>query len=198
MSELFSSHPAYAWTALIGASFFIIKVIFSFLGGDADFDGHTDALDSVLGGDLDVSAHADAADSFVFFSIQSMLAFFMGFGSIGLICRSEYGLSHGLTIPIASGVGTLLFLLNTWLTFFMSKLNKVTEFNISSAIGKAGKVYLSIPKNGEGKGKVEIEVNGKKMILNAISYEDPIKSFEPIEVISEIDQTTVLVDRVKT
>jgi len=197
MSELFSSHPLYAWTALIGTSFFLIKVILSFVGGDADFDGHADALDSVLGGDVDASAPVDAADSFVFFSIQSMLAFLMGFGWVGLICRSEYGLGHALTIPIATGTGALLFLLNASLTIFMSKLNTTNEFDIRSAIGKEGKVYLTLPKNGEGKGQVEVEVNCKKVILNAISFEEQIKSFEPIEVISEIDHNTVLVDRVK-
>ena len=67
--------------ALVGTTFFVLRLLLAlFFGGHGDLD---------TSGDVDFSTDA----SFSFFSLLSILAFFMGAGWMGLSCRIDWQMS---------------------------------------------------------------------------------------------------------
>ncbi|GHU15730.1 hypothetical protein FACS189449_13520 [Alphaproteobacteria bacterium] len=90
--------------------------MFSFL----DFD----AADNV--GD-DVGDTAQHSEYFRFLSLQSVLAFLMGFGWIGFAGVREWHLNAWLSFVIAVVAGAAFMALSMWLMFQVKKLNKVRE-----------------------------------------------------------------------
>jgi hypothetical protein len=91
------------------------------------------------------------------------------------------------------GFGFLLMGLSVLFSFLTTKLNRSVKFDLTTAVGTTGRAYLSIPEKGKSGGQVEITVNGKRTIVNAITYDDPIPAFTHIRVISVINENTVLV-----
>ncbi|MEM7645945.1 MAG: hypothetical protein AAF203_03455 [Pseudomonadota bacterium] len=176
MTEAFNNEPIYAVMALIGTTLFVLKTLMLFVGGDTDSD-----LD---GADLDDPAHVDGAETFTLVSIQSILAFFMGTGWIGLACREEWKLDSMTSLIYAGLFGVAMMLLSSFLTMKIKGLNAIPENKIDrKAIGLTGRAYTNIPEKGEGTGQVEITINGKQQILQASSGAGSIKAFDTVEVV---------------
>ena len=100
------------------------------------------------------------AQSLGILSVQSLSAFFMGYGWMGLAGRIG---SWILVLPgaglvaVASGVGVawlMIYLLRTFL-----KLENNTNVSIHQAVGLVGEVYVSVPRAGEGKGEIILVIN---------------------------------------
>lgn len=181
-SELFTLVPIYSTIALIATILFVIKIIFSLLVGEAEFD--TPEIE-------DISSDG----SFVFLSIQSILAFAMGLGWMGVACKLQFGLSGTLTLLISFGFGCLLLILNSWLSLSLRKLHHESSVDINQCKGGIGKVYLSIPSNQSGEGQIETSLNGKSVILQALTKGDKIPSFASVVIDEIVGKNTVLVSK---
>ena len=176
----------YFFFAFMGTFLFLIKLALSiFFGGDADVDLGLD------GADLD--ADFDASESFNLLSIQSFLAFFMGTGWMGLIARFDWELSRIATGIAAALFGFGLMSLSAWLMMMMKKLEQTSEYDLKTAIGHTGRVYMNIPEKGQGAGQVEVSVSGRKKILNAISDGTAVASFTSVKVIDVRDDETLII-----
>ena len=82
------------------------------------------------------------------------------------------------------------------LFYFMSKLTDSGTLNMKNAIGHLGEVYLTIPGNRNGMGKVQLTVQGSIRTLDAITDDmEAIKTSSLIQVIDVIDQQILLVKR---
>ena len=183
MKEVFSQNPIYATMALAGTLLFLLKMLLLFFTGDGDLDGDFD-------GD-----HADGGDTFSLVSIQSILAFFMGAGWIGLAAKNEWGLTDLQGIAIATVFGFLMMLFSSFITFQIKKFNSVTKVDIQEAVGKIGRAYTRIPVKGEGVGQVEITVGNKQQILQASSNGEAINSFEGVKVLKVDDSGNLIVKK---
>lgn len=184
MKEIFSENPVYLILAIVGTSLYLLKmIIFVFVGSDD-------------GGDFDSDLDATSGDSFSLVSTQSILAFFMGAGWIGLAAKREWSQEDLPALLIASGFGFLMMLFSSFLTFQIKKFNYTPQSNPQEAVGKKGRVYSKIPAKGEGMGQVEITVGGKQQILQASSADGEIQSFESIIVKSVDDSGNLLVKKV--
>lgn len=92
----------YKYIAIFSTIFFIIKfIIFSFIGENTH-----------LSGDFDT---ADTETFFDFFSIQSILAFLMGFGWIGLASFSQWCLSASISVLLSVITGIVFMFLSHYL-----------------------------------------------------------------------------------
>lgn len=172
----------YLVMALVGTTFFLLRLLFAlFLGGDS---GGLDA-----GGDLDVSTDS----SFSFFSLLSILAFFMGAGWMGLTCRIDWGMSSLGAAMSAAGFGFAMMILASGLMMYARRLDQSIEYDLNSAIGKTARVYLTIPQPGAGRGQVEVNVSGRRKVLDAVSAEGKLSQFTSVRVDAVRDDGTLVV-----
>ncbi|MDY0004784.1 MAG: hypothetical protein RBU30_26035 [Polyangia bacterium] len=184
-------HPVFALTidhesaywvlAIAGSVLFVIKVLLVLFGGDAG------------GGDADGAGHADSTGVFAIFSLQSVLAFFMGAGWMGLACIKEWETSKLTAFFSAIGFGLTMMALNTGIMFAINKLNAEPKVDLREAIGHLARVYLVIPARGEGTGQVEVTVSDRRQIYRAVSEEGEIPSETLVKVIDVRDGQIMVV-----
>ena len=82
----------------------------------------------LVGGDIEVDADFDSITevetSFTFLSVQSVLAFLMGFGWCGISAMIQFKLPWVITMFIAFIAGMLCMFVSAYLMFSIKKLNK--------------------------------------------------------------------------
>ena len=160
----------YLYIAIASTIFYLLKLLLFFIfGGDtevhADFDSETET---------DVS--------FNFLSVQSILAFLMGFGWLGLACLNQWNMNIVHTSLISTAFGIVLMTATAWLMYQVKKLNHIIVVDINACVGKIGKSYTHFAPNE--KGKIEVEINNQINILDAINNtEEEIPAFKEIKVI---------------
>lgn len=175
------------WVITIPATvIFLVLLVLTVLGSDADVDV-----------DTDVDAGIDAGDSipFQFLSLKNIVAFFAVFGwsGIGFV---NAGLSSWLVILLATICGLLMMTAMAALFYFMSRLAESGTLNMKNAVGKLGEVYLIIPAKRNGMGKVQLNVQGSIRTLDAITDEpETIPTSSIIQVIDVIDDQILLVKK---
>ncbi|MGE0485874.1 MAG: hypothetical protein AB7Q81_17135 [Gammaproteobacteria bacterium] len=171
---------AYLVMALVGTTFFVLRLVFAlFFGGDADFDPglHDAASDSTFG----------------FFSLLSILAFFMGAGWMGLTCRIDWELSSLASAASAAGFGLVTMSLASGLMMFARRLGRTIEYDLQTAVGRTARVYLTVPKKGDGRGQVEVDVSGRRKVLDAVSSGGRLPQFTSVRVEAVRDDGTLVV-----
>lgn len=145
--------------------FFVLQTILTFIGagGEVDMEVESDT-------DFDSDADGDGDDGikFQFISLKNFAAFFTMFGWSGLACL-DFGLSNITAILIATVCGVLMMLIMSSIFYFMSKLSDSGTMRLRNAIGKTGSVYLTIPSNKGGYGKVQINIQGSLRELSALT-----------------------------
>jgi len=183
-----SDAVAYMGMALIGTALFVIRLIIALFGGDdgGDFD--------IDHGGLDHGAASDAA--FSLFSLLSILAFFMGTGWMGLTARFDLDLSSVVSGFVAVGVGLVMMVIASGMMFVIQRAGHEVVYDVNSAVGHNGRVYLTIPAKGDGTGQVEINVSGRRMIVNAVTHGDKIDAFANVRVVELQDGKTLVVEPV--
>ncbi len=176
------------WVVAIPAT-----VVFLVLLGMTVFGG--DVSDTDI--DTNIDAHIADGDSipFQFLSLKNIVAFFAVFGwsGIGFI---NAGMAAWLVIILAAICGLLMMLAMAALFYFMSKLAENGTLRMKNAVGKLGEVYLVIPANRGGMGKVQLNVQGSLRTLDALTDEDSaIPTNSIIEVLDVIDEQILLVKK---
>ena len=163
---------------------FIFQLILTFVGGGMD-----DVADSA---DHDVQYDHDHGIGFQFLSIKNLIGFFTIFGWTG-IALINGGKSIGTTVIVSTISGSAMMVIMATLVYYMGKLTEDSTLNLKNAIGKIGTVYLKIPAERTGMGKVQVSVQGFQT-LNAITDEkDDIKTGMVIEVVDVINNEVLLV-----
>ena len=153
-------------------------------GGGDDFDFESGEID----------AHVDSTGAFSLFSLLSILAFFMGTGWMGLTCRVSWEIGPMYSAFAAAGFGFALMMMSSGLLFVVKKMAQESKYDVKSAVGATGKVYSNIPAKGEGFGQVEVNVSGRRKIMNASSTGDAIESFTAVKVVASGDDETLVVE----
>ena len=168
------------------------QVVMSLIGLDGD-----DGLDAELDGDMDVE-DGDTSGSFPVFTLKNALAFLVGLGWGGLALLDS-GYSETATIVIGSLIGLGFAILQTSLFYFMYKFNAPNKPEIFSAVGLSGKVYLKIPKNGEGLGKIQLTHNDTLKTVNALTYTQQNIGKGRLVTVLEVDgDNLVVIPKAKT
>ncbi len=154
----------YLSCAVIGGTLFLIRIILYIVGGansDTDIDVDTGGdFQADLGhpGDHPGDAHHGAEAGIKLVSVQGVTGFFLMFGLIGL-AMSRGGIHDLLTILGGAGAGFITMLAIAWAMLSMQKLQSSGTLQMGNAIGREGKVYLTIPAGGTGKVSIAIQGN---------------------------------------
>lgn len=171
--------------ALPSTLFFLIQLIMTFVGGDADHDTDTD--------------HSMDTDGvgFHLFTVKNLIAFFTLFAWSGLACI-EGGFALATILIISSISGFVMMLIMASLFYYISQFAYSGTMDFKNAIGQTGDVYLSIPPKKSGVGKVQVKVQGALRTLDAMT-EDPekIKTGTLIQVTEITTNNILLVKRVR-
>jgi hypothetical protein len=165
---------------------FLILLVLTIIGSDADTDVDTDIDSDIADGD---------SIPFQFLSLKNIVAFFAVFGwsGIGFI---NAGLASWLVILLSFICGFLMMVLMASLFYFMSKLAESGTLKMKNAVGKLGEVYLVIPANRGGMGKVQLNVQGSLRTIDAITDDlESIPTSSIIQVMDVIDDQILLVKK---
>jgi len=198
------------FSAIAGTTFFVIRMMMMiFMGfGHSDIDGEIghDVADVDHGmdhGDSEISEghdagfdHADSPDvAFKLLSINTLTAFTMMFGWIGLSSKKQFLLGNGIALLLATAVGVVSMVIIGYMFKYSMKLTSRGErFLLEETYGDIAKVYLKIPKGGTG--KIQITVNGMLREIDAVSENgEEIASFTEVKIVEVVDSNTVAVKK---
>ena len=185
------------WGITLSASLiFIIQSVMTFLGADTGDTG----LDSDVSGDLPDSPDAtvDGADAHGtgqgLLTFRNFVNFFLGFGWTAIVLRDNIS-STGVLMLVSIIVGVILVALVMLLFKWLSGMQQAGNINVfTSAVGCEGKVYLTIPGERAGAGKVQITINNSVREYDALTDGDTLKTGTRIHVTEVIDADTLLVE----
>jgi hypothetical protein len=173
---------AFWFIALPAAAIFVVQTIMTFMGSDA-FDGTSADFEADFG-------EVDAP--FQLFSLRNLINFCLGFGFAGV---SFHPLIENklLLIIAAFAVGASF----VWIFFiFMRQIQKLAEdnsFKFENTVGLFAEVYLRIPGNMSGKGRVMVSVKGATHELEAMTEQSEIPTGAVVKVLRVESGNTLIV-----
>lgn len=180
------------WGVTLAASLiFIIQSILTFIGADAG-DGGIDT-------DFDTGFDTEAADAAVeggtnLYTFRNFVNFILGFGWSAILLQEKIH-SVPLLLIVSAVVGVALVAVVMYLFKWLSGMQQSGNINVyKSAVGCNGTVYLTIPGERGGEGKVQISINNAVREYDAVTDGDALKTGTPIRVTEVINANTVLVE----
>lgn len=175
--------------ALLGTALFVVKLALLSMGADHSMDAHDVPHDP--GGD----PHSDSSGAFKLLSIQGIVAFIMGFGWGGLAALhfTEWGMGGVILTALGSGLFMAWILATIMRGLF--ELQSSGNVEIGSAVGLQGTVYVGVPGNGRPGGQVQLVVDGRQRIFNAVSGSEDLPTGTRVTVLSANDDNTITVGR---
>uniref|UniRef100_UPI004026EEAB hypothetical protein n=1 Tax=Candidatus Cryptobacteroides bacterium TaxID=3085639 RepID=UPI004026EEAB len=174
------------WAITLSASLiFVIQTVMTFLGlGDHDADFDLDTSDGSF----------DADPSMNLLTFRNLVNFCMGFGWTAVLMHEKI-LSNALLIIVSVIVGILLVTVVMWIFKWLSGMQQTGNIDVhKSAVGCEGKVYLTIPGERKGEGKVQITINNAVREYDAVTDGETIPTGKAIKVTEVINDYTLLVE----
>ncbi len=203
MAGLFESEALlFTIPAMLGSMLFLLKLGLLMLGGDADTDVDVDIdLDVDLDPDaLDAgtdAAHAlgdgDSTSAFTFISIQGIITFIMGFGWGGLIGQITFEWPLAASFGAGLVFGSALMWLLTILLRAVYSLQSSGNIRLRDTVGTGGRIYLTVPANGKGVGRVRLVIQGRARMYYAVTEGDELTTGVRIKVTKANEDNSVTV-----
>ncbi len=149
----------YTWCATIAGVLFLGQFVLSLLGAVDDFDFDT--------GDADGFDHGGTTFA-GYFSFRAVTAAVTVFGLAGLGASRELAdPNRSLLIALAAGAG--VFVGVGYLLSAMTRLNASGNVDANAAVGRSANVYLTVPSEKSGQGKVTLELQGRTVEFRAVT-----------------------------
>ena len=180
------------WGVTLAASLiFVIQSILTFIGADSG-DGGIDT-------DFDGGFDSEVADAAVeggtnLYTFRNFVNFILGFGWSAILLQEKIH-SIPLLLLVSAVIGVALVAAVMYLFKWLSSMQQSGNINLyKAAVGCNGTVYLPIPAERQGEGKVQISINGAVREYNALTDGDALKTSTPIRVVEVIGPGTVVVE----
>lgn len=175
---------AFWYIALPVSIFFMLQTIMTFIG--------------LSGTSADVDIDADGSDAgdlpFDLFTLRNLINFLLGFSWTGISLFNKFE-NKAVLIGIAIAVGITFVGLFFVLIKQILKLSEDNSFKLENTLHKTADVYLTIPENKSGKGKIQISVKGSVHELDAMTHQlEKIPSGSVVKVIA-IDSSVLIVEK---
>lgn len=204
MAEWWSNIPQFErifwYFAVPFTVLFTIQTILTFLGilgsGDFDVDDGSSIGDNI-GLDGDDGGILEGGGSFPIFTIRNFIIFFTVFGWTG-IAATNSGLGNLVSIILAVLLGLAVMFIVAGLFYFMSRMTESGNISLKNAVNGYGEVYLTIPSKRSGTGKIHIKVQGALREIDAMTDESKIPTGATIKVVGVINESILLVERIKS
>lgn len=180
------------WGITLAASLiFIIQSIMTFIGADAG-DGGIDT-------DFDTGFDSETADATVdggtnLYTFRNLVNFCLGFGWSAILLQERIQSVPWLII-VSVLVGVVLVALVMYLFKWLSSMQQSGNINLfKAAVGCNGSVYLTIPGQRAGEGKVQLSINNSVREYSAVTDGDTLRTGAQIRVVEVLSPDTVLVE----
>jgi len=177
------------WGITLAASLvFVIQTILTFIGADVDSDFDMDASD------VDDPSMIDGHSGMNLYTFRNLVNFLLGFGWTAILLKDSVK-SNLLLILISALVGVALVVMVMYLFKWLNSMQQTGTIDVFKlAAGCQGKVYLSIPGERKGAGKVQVTINNSVREYDALTDGDTLPTGTDIKVVEAINESTVLVE----
>jgi hypothetical protein len=172
---------AFWWVAIPASLVFLIQTVMTFMGTDsadgtaADFDG------DLSGGDA----------PFQLFSLRNMVNFLLGFSWTGISLYNSIS-SHAILLTTSVVVGVLFVFIFFIIIRQVQRLAEDNTITLASTMNQVAEVYLTIPPNMSGRGKVLISIRGSFHELDAMTENGSIPSGATVRV-ARVENESILI-----
>ena len=186
---LSSTEKVFWGISLVFSVLFLIQFVVSLIGLDFDTDSDLDVH-------ADVETHGEyhLDPSFTLLSVRSIIAFFTFFGWTGvLVLQSGGGVWAAIGFSSLAGLAAMFIV--GYVIYMFTRLTEQGNINLSKALYSTGEVYLSIPANKNGQGKVHIKIQGALKEIDAVTNGDALPTGSAIKVVEIIDDNLIVVEQ---
>lgn len=174
------------WYLAIPASiFFLVQTAMTFIGADvsegeeADFDGDLEGANA----------------PFQVFAFRNLINFVLGFSWTGISFYTSIS-NKTILILLAFAVGVLFVYFLFMIIRQVQKSAEDNSFQFANTLHKSAEVYLTIPENKKGKGKILINVNGAFHELDAMTENNRIPSGTVVKVVRIENENILIVEAI--
>jgi len=182
--------------AILTSIVFVIQMVLTLIGiGDTDADADFGGMD--VDGDFSVDGNGDTLDTggaVQLFTVRNVINFLLGLGWGG-VCFWNSISNHLILALVALLVGCVFVAAFIIMFRQVLKLEKSGNFNIKECVGMTCSVYLRIPAQRGGQGKVQLSYHGSVLEINALTDGEFIPSGAKVRVLQVIDSDTLLVEK---
>lgn len=175
------------WAVTLSASLiFVIQSVMTFIGLGSDMD--SDLPDEVSDGSF------DADPSMNLLTFRNLVNFLIGFGWSAILLKDKIS-SIALLAFVALLIGVALVVLVMYLFKWLYSMQASGNINVrKDAVGCLGSVYLTIPGERSGEGKVQITINNSVREYGAVTDGEALPTGAQIRVVEVISENTLLVE----
>jgi hypothetical protein len=170
--------------ALLGGAIVVLQLIFGMVGShDVPHETPHDFA----------HAHAEhPSEGLHLFSVRAVTAGLALFGAAGMGAMAV-GLPGLLALPIAAVVGFAGMFGVAWALRAMLRLESDGTVYIGGAVGASGVVYLTIPGERSGAGKVHLTLQNRTVEVPAVTPAASLPTGSAVLVVDVVDPDTVVV-----
>lgn len=178
----------YWYIALPASLIFIIQSVLTFIG--LDHSGDTDG-----GFDMHTDTQTDIDTPFHLFTFRNLINFLLGFGWGGI---SFYHLIDHTILLIGISVLFGIFFIGVFFIIIkqIQKLAENNTFQLQKTVNHIAQVYITIPANRSGTGKIQISVNGAIHEVDALTESDKIVTGASVRVVKVESGNLVVVEKI--
>lgn len=183
----------------------LIQTVLMFLGFGEDADGIGDGVaddifDDVFEGVFGENEAGELHDAFGLeglriFTIRGIVAFFVVFGWVGIVMLNS-NIDLWLTVTVSAVCGFIMMLALAFILRAVMNLRSDGNTDNRNAVGASGKVYLTIPPERTGEGKIQVMLQGSYVERNAVTDEaEALTTGSEVVVVGVSGQTTLIVKK---
>ncbi|MDY0015592.1 MAG: NfeD family protein [Bacteroidales bacterium] len=173
--------------AIVTSLIFVIQMIMTFIGMDSDVDFSGDM------GDAPMSELTSMP--FQLFTFRNFINFFLGFSWSYIIVSDK--IDSTLWIVVLSTFVGIFIVAGVMLIFYLlSKMTESGNIETTQTIGLTADVYIPIPGNREGKGKIQVSVQNSVREYDAITAGEDLKTGNIVKIIEVVEGNILLVEKI--
>lgn len=184
--------------AVVGSVIVAVQFLLTLVGfgHDLGFDGDAHVDIDHGGGDPHGGEH-EGSHFFSVLSFRSVVAAIAVFGLAGL-GASTSGWSPYTTLVMALGAGAAALVVVAWTMRLLYGLKDDGTVHIERAVGHSGTVYLTIPGEHHGTGKVLLTLQNRTVECLAVTSKGSLPTGAPVVVVNVVGPNTVEVEAAET
>ncbi|MEW4571143.1 hypothetical protein AB1L88_25005 [Tautonia sp. JC769] len=184
----------FLFCAIVGGTILTLQLLLTLLGVGGDLGGEGLDLPDLPDGDSpestvghDAGGFSDIARRITFQGVVSFITFF----GVGGLAAQGSGVSTLGSLASASVLGTLATAVLAFAFAGVRKLQGSGSLSMANAVGSVGRVYLKVPGDNSGVGKVFVTVQGRSEEVRAVTSGPELRPGEAVVVVHAVDDRTL-------
>jgi hypothetical protein len=170
--------------AILGGGILVLQLLLGVLGIVHD------GIDAPHAPDGSHDLTSEASEGLNLLSVRALSAG-LGFFGVGGMAGLGTGLGLLAAVPLGIALGLSAMVGTAMITRWMLRLEDDGSVSIHGAVGATGTVYLAIPGDRKGAGKVLLTLQNRTVEYQAVTSRDALPTGAPILVVDVVGPDTV-------